>query len=452
MVHSVPRFLSWAITFGIQKKDYRIPLIGRPFYIILHCIRSRGRNSFLGNHISLQDRARQLLDCNAKSGDGYYYVSPSNRKYPHQWSWDSSFHAIVNCRLGRVDLARDEILTLLSEVTADGHLPHVIFRGRDWATRATILFRRYWPVPGRSPLIQPPVVALAVRDIWQNSGDEGFLKEALPLLERHFAWLATRRCYGNSALVSIISPWESGVDHKPAFDRPMGRFTGFPLGLYCALYYSEMRLARINFDIGKIQKKGLFNVREVLFNTIYALGLEALGAMYAAIGDKAKAEHYRKYGIDVENAILSECYDPVSGLYFDIDVRNGKLLMEPSVTCLMPIALSSIDEDRCRLLIDHLRNPDEFWLNYPIPSVPANNRYFVAEDQRYLWRGPTWINTNWFIVEGLRRHGYAELAESIAEKSRGLVEKSGFREYYNPLDGEGEGAADFGWSTLAAVM
>ncbi len=410
------------------------------------------KRGLLAENIGLQDKAKHLLDANAKSGTNYYYVAPSRGKYPHQWSWDSSFHAIVNCRLGRIDLARDEITTLLFEMTPEGHLPHIILHENSRTTRIDKILRCYWPQRGCSPLMQPPVFALTAKEIWQNSEDINFLKEILPLVERHFNWLATHRCFGDSKLVSIISPWESGIDHKPAFDTLMGRFAKLPLGLYLALYSSEVRLARIKFDIDKIQKKGLFNVREVLFNTIYALGLEALGEMFAAIGDQVKAEHYREYGIDVENAILNECYDPVSGLYFDIDVRTGRLLTEPSVTGLMPIALSSIDEDRCRLIIDHLRNPDEFWLNYPIPSVPANNRNFVAEDQRYLWRGPTWINTNWFIVEGLRRHGHTELAESIAEKSRELIEKSGFREYYNPLNGEGEGAVDFGWSTLAAVM
>ena len=410
------------------------------------------KRDLLVEHNGLQDKAKHLLDANAKSGDIYFYIAPSRGKYPHQWSWDSSFHAIVNCRLGRIDLAKAEITTLLSAMTPEGHLPHIIFHENSSATRVDKILRSYWPQRDRSPLIQPPVFAIAVKEIWQSSEDIHFLKEILPLVERHFEWLATYRRFSDSKLVSIISPWESGIDHKPAFDSQMGWLAKLPLGLYLALYSSEMRLARIKFDKNKIQKKSFFNVREVLFNTIYALGLEALGAMCYAVGDQSKAEHYREYGVDVENAILNECYDPVSGLYFDIDVRTGKLLMEPSVTCLMPISLASISANRCKSLVEHLQNTDEFWLNYPIPSVPANNRYFVAEDQRYLWRGPTWINTNWFIVEGLRRHGYTELAEQITDKSRELVEKSGFREYYNPLNGEGGGAEKFGWSTLAAVM
>jgi len=400
----------------------------------------------------LKNRAVQLLDYNARNEDGHFYIAPSCHKYPHQWSWDSSFHAIVNARLGRVDLAKAEIISLLSAMTPDGHLPHIIFRDRSFITLATRLLRSYWPRSGHSPLLQPPVVALAIQEVWRRSEDRDFLKETLPLLERHFIWLHARRRFGKSNLISILSPWESGLDHKPAFDKLMGRCARLPLGLYFALYGSEIRLIQLNFDRDEIVKKSLFNVQDVMFNTIYALGLDALAELFAVTDDRSKAEQYKKHCDVVENDILDECFDAGSGLYFDVDVSSGKMLMNPSITCLMPIALRNIEKERCEQIIHHLQNINEFWLNFPIPSVPASNPDFVAEDQRYLWRGPTWINTNWLIVEGLRRHGYNELADSIAEKSRELIWKSGFREYYNPFTGEGGGTRDFSWSTLAAVM
>lgn len=62
------------------------------------------------------------------------------------------------------------------------------------------------------------------------------------------------------------------------------------------------------------------------------------------------------------------------------------------------------------------------------------------------------MNTNWFIMKGLQRWGYAEPARVIAQRSADLVLKSGFREYYNPLTGEGYGAENFGWSTLIVDM
>jgi glycogen debranching enzyme len=400
----------------------------------------------------LQDRAGQLLDANAKRGDGYYYVSPSNRKYPHQWSWDSSFHAIVNCRLGRVDRAAEEVLTLLSNMSPDGHLPHIVFHDPGLASPLLRAFRRYWPQGGRSPLVQPPVVALAVREIWESGGDASFLREAVPLVERHFDWLAERRRFGGSHLLSIFSPWECGLDHKPAFDRLVGRLARLPLGLYIALYTSEWRMSRHGFDPGEIARRGSFNVREVLFNTVYALGLEALASMLEAAGDGSKAERSRRRAEDVERAILDECYDPTSGLYFDIDVPSGSQVREPSVSCLMPLALGGITEERREALLRHLTDAGEFWPRYPIPSLPLSSRHFRPSSRRYLWRGPTWINTNWLVWGGLRRHGYADLADAVARGSRDLAQRSGFWEYYNPLTGEGGGAKEFGWSTLAAIM
>jgi hypothetical protein len=49
-------------------------------------------------------------------------------------------------------------------------------------------------------------------------------------------------------------------------------------------------------------------------------------------------------------------------------------------------------------------------------------------------------------------HGYQELADDISAKSLACIQKSGFREYYNPYTGEGLGAKNFGWSTLILDM
>ncbi len=400
----------------------------------------------------LQEEAKKLLDANARRGNGYYYTAPSPGKYPHQWSWDSSFHAIVNGRLGRTDLAREEILTLLHSMSPEGVLPHIIFHGHDFRTLTNRLLRSYWPKSDCSPLVQPPVVALAVKEIWEQTGDTGFLQETLPLLERHFIWLGTSRRFGESPLVSIISPWECGIDHKPGFDKLLGRVVNFPFGRYVALYTMELRLALHKYDSNEIIKQGYFNVREVLFNTVYALGLEALGTMFEAIGNPARADSFRTLNEEVEKAILDECYGADTGLYYDVDVNTNELIGEPSISSLMPLTLGSIPASRIESIIRHLTDTSEFWLRFPVPSVPRNSRHFEPQNQRYLWRGPTWINTNWFLANGFRRHGYDELADAIANSSRNLVEQSGFREYYNPLTGEGGGEKDFSWSTLAAIM
>jgi hypothetical protein len=73
-------------------------------------------------------------------------------------------------------------------------------------------------------------------------------------------------------------------------------------------------------------------------------------------------------------------------------------------------------------------------------------------DCKLVYRGPTWMNTNWYISRGLRRHGFVPMAERIEDASATLVERDGFREYYDPRTGQGFGAIDFSWSGLALDM
>ena len=72
---------------------------------------------------------------------------------------------------------------------------------------------------------------------------------------------------------------------------------------------------------------------------------------------------------------------------------------------------------------------------------------------RYIWRGTTWINTNWFIANGLKEHGFDNIYNEIKDKTFELISKYGFCEYYDPFTGEpGKAMQDFGWSTLAVEM
>ncbi|MGO9205223.1 MAG: MGH1-like glycoside hydrolase domain-containing protein, partial [Candidatus Limnocylindrales bacterium] len=47
---------------------------------------------------------------------------------------------------------------------------------------------------------------------------------------------------------------------------------------------------------------------------------------------------------------------------------------------------------------------------------------------------------------GLRQHGQVGLADEIVASSVALVRRSGFREYFDPLDGSGHGSDGFSWS------
>ena len=90
--------------------------------------------------------------------------------------------------------------------------------------------------------------------------------------------------------------------------------------------------------------------------------------------------------------------------------------------------------------------------------------------EKRIWRGPSWVNTNYYIVRGLLKqierlengelgsdvHNLLErmvrLAYKIASDSVKLVKQSGFREFYHPKTGEGYRVKNFGWSTLVVFL
>jgi hypothetical protein len=126
------------------------------------------------------------------------------------------------------------------------------------------------------------------------------------------------------------------------------------------------------------------------------------------------------------------------------------------VISLLPLLLADLPPDPAARLLEHLTDEREFWPRFPVPSValdePAFRRDSRVDGRRRIWRGPCSMSTNWLLSLGLRRHGRDDLADDLAERSRALVERGGFNEFFDPLDGTPVGEPEFGWATLAAVL
>ena len=74
-----------------------------------------------------------------------------------------------------------------------------------------------------------------------------------------------------------------------------------------------------------------------------------------------------------------------------------------------------------------------------------------AFDPRRYWRGPVWVNINWFLVRGLERAGLLPEADELRRLTLELVSTSGFSEYYDPRSGEPLGSGGFSWSAALTL-
>jgi glycogen debranching enzyme len=191
----------------------------------------------------------------------------------------------------------------------------------------------------------------------------------------------------------------------------------------------------------------------VLVNTIHSLGHRALARLCAEVGDADGQREHDARAARTERALVEKCWDDERGLFFDLAGADERRLEVSTVSSLLPLALPSLDEEIARRLIAHVEDPEEYGTPYPVPSTAVSEPAFVpGYVEKLVWRGPSWINTNWYVMRGLAAHGREDLAHKLAASSATLVEQSGFREYYDPYTGEGHGAHDFSWSALVVDM
>ncbi len=404
---------------------------------------------------NIEKKAYELLLQNVRQGKNpegkeYLYICPSPGKYPHQWLWDSCFHAIV-MRHFNLDLAEKEMITLLGMVQEDGFLPHVIF----WDANSFVrIFNNFLHSSKNfNRLTQPPVVGISLEKIYNKSKDKQFLEKVLPLAKKYYLWLMKKRDIDNDGLVSIIHPFEAGADENPTFDKIYGLKHPNMFTIYYSLMKNLRDCKRFDWDLEKISKEGIFNVKSVSFNCIHAQGLRSLSRLFSEIGNDKDARFFNKKANKTEKAVFKKCYDSSRGLFFDLAFKDEIMIPVITYFSLMPLILDNLDQRILGLIVDkHLTNPDEFWLPYPIPSVARNESSFSPNETILIWRGGTWINVNWFIFNGLKKHGYHDIAKEIFKKTLELVIKSGFREFYNPLSGEGLRTKNYSWSTLIVDM
>ena len=364
----------------------------------------------------------------ASDGTPFAYTCPSPGHYPWQWYWDSCFIAVA-WRHFDPSRSRRELESLLSAQRDDGFIGHTIFWNTPLKGPRRSTYNLTSPDATMTSSIQPPMLAWA----WRIAvGDPA----EVPGIARHHAWIAEHRDLEGDGLVWIVQPDESGLDASPQFDAIWGRRAhgrrGF-LGLV-------RRNRRLGYDLGRIVAAGGPVCCEVATNVLHNLSRLALGEP------------------SLTPVMIERMYDEDAGLFRPLARPAPREEVACTWTALTPLALPDLPEVIGRRLVEeHLLDPASFWTAVAPPSVAVNDPSFSVKDttplgiKRY-WRGPTWANAAWLLWLGLVRLGYAERSTELVRRLAGAIAAERLREYYNPFDGRGMGATDFGWSALIVDM
>ncbi|MFE6891773.1 hypothetical protein [Streptomyces sp. NPDC057694] len=421
----------------------------------------------------LWDRAADALDANWTGAS----TVPSRTLYPHQWSWDSAFIAIGLRHVSPLR-AQTELETLLGAQWGDGRIPHIVFN-------PAVALDAYFPSPdfwrsstaGRaagapaavqtSGIVQPPVHALATwlvhRADPELSRSRGFLHRVYPALAAWHRYLLHRRDLGGGGLVSVVHPWEQGMDNSPCWDAPLSRIT--PAGprtfRRADLAHGAADDRPTDLDYGRYVRLAMdyrdgqyadgsseFAVEDPSFNALLAASEHALARIACELGAAGTARHARAERLTA--ALVDRLWDPEAGMFFCRDVRGGAPIREYGVSGLIPLILPALPRPVVRALLRTACGP-HFGLGDGVRLAPSYDLLGPAFDPHRYWRGPAWFNTNWLLERGLRLHGEHARAARLRAALLETAGASDFAEYVDPYTGAGCGARGFGWTAALTL-
>lgn len=335
-------------------------------------------------HAAGEGRDRLLSKClsvmkvNALAAEGAIPVlwsTPDRVPHRHLWLWDSVFHSFG---MNHVDPAAawSFLEAVLACQNDDGMVSHMMQVDG-----------------GLSTITQPPILAWGVWDNYRVANDREPLARAFPRLEAYLEWNLAHRDRNHNDLLEweisgepLCRSGESGMDNSPRFDA-------------AAL------------------------VDAVDFSTFQAQDMECLARIADELGRPGAAATWRERSQRMARQIHQLLWDEGAGLYTDRDLE-GRLTGVKAVSGFLPLLLGDVAADRVEALAAHVSNPDTFGAPFPLPSASLDEPTWSTD----MWRGATWINMNWLVIQGFRRCHRADVADELTAKTLEFVERY-YREY-----------------------
>jgi hypothetical protein len=403
------------------------------------------------------------------------YTMPGPRLYPHQWSWDSAFIAIGYSHYDQ-ERATRELRHLFEAQWKNGLLPQLVFNPH---------FTNYFPGPNfwrakespdapehheTSGVVQPPVHATAALYIYRHAEDEAkardFLQYAFSKLSAWHDYLYRERDPEGEGLVYIRHPWESGMDNSPVWDQTMQRLhlasdqipryhradthtvsaSDRPTsGAYDRFAYLVEFFAHRAYDETKIRQDCPFLLQDVLFNSLLHKAGRDLAEIARIVGEDPA--HHEDLARKTKGAVEEKLWDEDRGTYLDYDLVGGvpvPAYFGPNLAG--PLYAGITEQDRAKRVIDTLEKEGFGLADEAITPIPSYDLHGFGFSQERYWRGPVWINIDWFLMHGLEEYGYKDHAKRLRKTIIELCKNEGFHEYFDPITGRGLGSNLFSWS------
>lgn len=389
-------------------------------------VAAAGRGQTLPPHAPpgpLLARAVEVLDAHWRPPG---FSVPNVTTYPHQWLWDSCFHAVVRARSGAPELAIAELRALFAHQGPDGFVPHMTYWSDPQAAEG------FWGGPMISCITQPPMYGHALAELVRIGTVPP--DDLVDAAHTGLAHLLEVRREGGAGGVRIVHPWESGCDDSPRWDR------------WCPpVWTPEAWRARKGALVAEIvagEQRG-FAVEPASFTALVAFNAREL----AGLGLRTGADEQLAAAAAELATVLSDRWDAAERTWADVDPSGAVTSVVRTLDPLLA-ALVVDEADQCVAALDQLVDREAF--GAPFGPAGVHRHENVRDPDRY-WRGPAWPQLSYLLWLAAQRWSHPATAVVADGLIAGAV-ASGWGEFWNPETATTNGAAPQSWTGLAALV
>ncbi|MEO8018890.1 MAG: alpha,alpha-trehalase TreF [Pseudomonadota bacterium] len=379
------------------------------------------------------------------------YLVPGGR-FREMYYWDSYFTMVGLQTSGRDDLVADMVENFAGLIDQYGHIPN--------GNRSYYL--------GRS---QPPFFAAMVELQAQREGLRALIRR-LPQLEREYAfWMegapelspgtAHRRVVrlaDGSVLNRYWDDWPRPRDEAYVEDIETARGSARP----APEVYRDLRAsAESGWDFSSRWFADARQLRSIRTTDIVPVDLNSLlYRLELVIARACKATQRPECNQSMlahararQASMIRLMWDDGLNAFVDYDWRQSQRLRNLTAATAYPVFADLVDDRRAHRIAGAMRSS----------LLMAHGLATTTEDTGQQWDAPNgWAPLQWIAIDGLRRHGEAALAASIAEawvaenvrvycKTGKLVEKYNVRDAGEGAGGEYPVQDGFGWTNAVVI-
>nr|WP_147664530.1 trehalase family glycosidase [Candidatus Prometheoarchaeum syntrophicum]QEE17642.1 alpha-glucosidase [Candidatus Prometheoarchaeum syntrophicum] len=261
----------------------------------------------------------------------------------------------------------------------------------------------------------PPIWSSVLLDYSKLSGDKKIISELYPLCKKNLEWWEKNRFiepYNLFGAIHSVNDFgiETMMKSSPRFSQ---QFDGNLWNLKKPSENRSLLLIDLNSQMCEYYQN--------------------MGVLGLIMGDENSSSYFKKAEALQENA-QKYFWDPKTQFYYDFDFETQLIQPMKTIAGFWALYGGIVSKVHIQPIMDHLINPDEFWSEFPVPTLALDEPFYSNE----IWHGPALLSQNYWLLRGLKKFNLNRIVTEICYKIFRYLNYSfnlygGIYKFYPPL-------------------